>query len=226
MIYICKYISLWYNVIARKNFLYIGGNMRKKLVRNLIVIVSVLIIGGIIGLIYKKHSIDKRYEVIRTEIEKEAIRYLKISHPHCSTGSSSFAINENTLLVQLAMDKNKLLDVDGKSYCKVRVEVICVAENELDTDVYIKCKDYEDKNYSNWEERHLFVGTILEINDNSIVVEPVEGSYERKSSDKIIIEKITTDDYVIGDKIKITYNGLINESYPVQINATEIELIK
>ena len=36
---------------------------------------------------------------------------------------------------------------------KTRIKVKCVANNELDTDVYIKCKDYEDENYSNWEER-------------------------------------------------------------------------
>ena len=50
------------------------------------------------------------------------------------------------------MDKDLLLDVDGKSYCKVRVEVKCVAKNEFAWDTYLKCNDYEDENYGNWEE--------------------------------------------------------------------------
>ena len=199
--------------------------MKKKLIIVGVLIV-ILAIGIVTSLSYKKYSNNKRYKTIKMEIEEEAKRYLKVSHPYCTPGSGSFTIKEDALLVQWAMDKKKLLDVDGKSYCKVRVEVICAAENELDTDVYIKCNDYVDENYSNWEERHLFIGTILEVNDNSIIVEPIEGSYERKSSDKIIIKRITNQNYVIGNKIKITYDGTINESYPAQITANEIELIK
>ena len=127
--------------------------MKKKIIIALIIVAIVLSVGIVAGLSYKKYSNNKRYETIKTEIEEEAKSYLKVSHPYCTPGSASFTMNEDTLLVQWAMDKKKLLDVDGKSYCKVRVEVVCIAENELDTDVYIKCKDYEDENYSNWEER-------------------------------------------------------------------------
>ena len=35
----------------------------------------------------------------------------------------------------------------------------------------------------------------------------------------------TNDFYVVGNKIKITYNGTIMESYPAQIVATEIKLV-
>ena len=199
--------------------------MKKKLII-VAVFVIILVIGIIAGLNYKKYSNNKRYETIKMEIEEETKRYLKVSHPYCTPGSASFTINENALLVQWAMDKKKLLDIDGKSYCKTRIEVTCVATNELDTEVYIKCKDYEDINYSNWEERHIFMGTILEVNKNSIIVEPSAASHERKSSDKIIIKRVNTDNYKIGDKLKITYDGLIEESYPAQISATEIELIK
>ena len=79
------------------------------------------------------------------------------------------------------------------------------------------------------EEQHEFIGTIIEATDNSIVVEPNAGTNERKSSDKISM-KITrptsgvNDFYVKGNKVKITYNGVIMESYPAQIVATKIEL--
>ena len=126
--------------------------MKKKLII-VAVFVIILVIGIIAGLNYKKYSNNKRYETIKMEIEEEAKRYLKVSHPYCTPGSASFTMNEDTLLVQWAMDKKILLDVDGKSYCKTIIEVTCVANDELDVDVYIKCKDYEDKNYNNWEER-------------------------------------------------------------------------
>lgn len=79
------------------------------------------------------------------------------------------------------------------------------------------------------EEQHEFIATIIEATDNSIVVEPEAGTNERKSSDKIsmgITRPIngTNDFYVKGNKVKITYNGVIMESYPAQIVATKIEL--
>lgn len=78
-------------------------------------------------------------------------------------------------------------------------------------------------------EQHEFVGTIIEASDNSIVVKPDEGTNERNSSDKITMKITrptngTNDFYVVGNKIKITYNGIIMESYPAQIVATRIEL--
>ena len=78
-------------------------------------------------------------------------------------------------------------------------------------------------------EQHEFVGTIIEASDSSIIVKPDEGTNERKSSDKISMKITrptngTNDFYVVGNKIKITYNGVIMESYPAQIVATRIEL--
>ena len=73
--------------------------------------------------------------------------------------------------------------------------------------------------------------TIIGVYNNSILVEPEEGSNERRSSDKISMN-ITrptngiNDFYVVGNKVKITYNGMIMESYPAQIIATKIELAK
>ena len=80
------------------------------------------------------------------------------------------------------------------------------------------------------EEQHEFIATVIEATDNSIVVDPDAGTNERKSSDKISM-KITrptsgvNDFYVKGNKVKITYNGVIMESYPAQIIATKIELV-
>lgn len=80
------------------------------------------------------------------------------------------------------------------------------------------------------EGQYEFIGTIIEARENTIVVEPKEGSNERKSSDKISmgITRPTSgvnDFYVVGNKVKITYNGVIMESYPAQIDATNVELV-
>ena len=52
---------------------------------------------------------------------------------------------------------------------------------------------------------------------------------EIKSSDKISVNITrptngTNDFYVIGNKVKITYNGEIMETYPAQIIASKVEL--
>ena len=81
------------------------------------------------------------------------------------------------------------------------------------------------------EEQYEFVATIIGAYDSSILVEPEEGTNERKSSDKISMNinrptNGTNDFYVVGNKVRITYNGVIMESYPAQIVATKIELAK
>ena len=92
--------------------------------------------------------------------------------------------------------------------------------------------DSNDEDYKKLEEeQYEFVGTIIGAYDRSILVEPDEGTNERKSSDKISmgITRPTSginDFYVVGNKVKITYNGMIMESYPAQIIATKIELVK
>ena len=90
-----------------------------------------------------------------------------------------------------------------------------------EVDVYV---DVTDK-----KEQHQFVATVIEKSDNYFVVEPEEGSNERKSSDKIsftINKSINNDFLVVGSKIKIIYDGVILETYPAQITVNEIELLK
>ena len=91
--------------------------------------------------------------------------------------------------------------------------------------------DSSDEEYKELvEEQFEFIATIIGAYDSSILVEPEEGTNERKSSDKIsmVIKRPTdgtNDFYVVGNKVKITYNGVIMESYPAQIIATKVELI-
>lgn len=92
--------------------------------------------------------------------------------------------------------------------------------------------DSIDEDYKKLEEeQYEFVATIIGVYGSLVLVEPEEGTNERKASDKISMS-ITrptngpNDFYVKGNKLKITYNGIIMESYPAQIVATKIELVK
>lgn len=82
-------------------------------------------------------------------------------------------------------------------------------------------------------EKVTFNANVLENNGNSILVNPEEGSSELNSSDKIVVrvpvDNATLKDlseFTEGSKVKITYDGMIMESYPAQINAFDIELVK
>lgn len=68
-----------------------------------------------------------------------------------------------------------------------------------------------------------FNASVLEVYENSVLVEPFEGSDELKSADQIDVntEVISTHEVPemeAGTTIRIVYNGDIAESYPAQIN--------
>ncbi|MGN1311324.1 MAG: DUF4362 domain-containing protein [Clostridia bacterium] len=76
------------------------------------------------------------------------------------------------------------------------------------------------------ETKYCFYATVIESKEKYILVEPLEGSQELKSSDKISINLGENNDeiYPVGTIVTITYDGMIMESYPAQINASKIEV--
>lgn len=71
-----------------------------------------------------------------------------------------------------------------------------------------------------------FNGTVVEVGKTYIIVEPDEESNEKKSSDKISIgTNEWNSEFIVGNRVKIIYDGTIMESYPAQIDAIDIELI-
>ena len=72
------------------------------------------------------------------------------------------------------------------------------------------------------KEEHTFTATVIEINGDSVMVQPVEGEDELNSSDKIIFSVKDFDDIgaEVGSVVQVTYTGEIMESYPAQIVAT------
>ena len=83
---------------------------------------------------------------------------------------------------------------------------------------------------SNGDEKIIFQATILEIRDNYYLVEPVEGSTELNSADRITVpmeNMNSSPEPEVGDILEIEYDGSIAESDPAQItNVYSISVVK
>lgn len=84
-------------------------------------------------------------------------------------------------------------------------------------DALWKLEGVDEKAYAVNEES--FEATILEVGETGVTVKPLEGEWERKSSDKITFSTQLLDDIGVepGDIVEIIYNGTVRESYPAQI---------
>ena len=137
------------------------------------VILSILIIFLIFGCNKEKEinkeENNKRYNEIKESIKKAVEWQISAQYPSCtnkgiysdelnvSSGkheNSSFLINNG----YIKMDE--LLDVDNKSYCDTYVVIKSEYQDEYDHQnncniyykFFLKCKDYEEKGYMNWEK--------------------------------------------------------------------------
>lgn len=86
-------------------------------------------------------------------------------------------------------------------------------------------REYEEKMT---QVEYLFCGTITKIEENLFLVKPDENEEIRKSADLIMVQKLKIDNNVkfeIGERIKVTYDGNVLETYPAQINTIKYEEI-
>ena len=92
--------------------------------------------------------------------------------------------------------------------------------------------DYSEPSGQIAKEKYYFHAIVVEVYDRSIMVTPVEGATEGNSSGLISVSlTLKSGDVVegieVGDKVRITYNGQIMESYPAQIaGAFEIVVVE
>ena len=78
---------------------------------------------------------------------------------------------------------------------------------------------------NNSDDIHTFVGTVTECEEKTMIVRPNENEEEYKFSNKFRIEYVSGfNSCKVGDKVTITYKGMINESYPAQVGTTNIEI--
>lgn len=85
--------------------------------------------------------------------------------------------------------------------------------------VFVACKQEKEEA----KEEAYFHAIILEIQEQSILVQPLEGEEELQSADLISVSKNVKSeeevpDLKIGDQVKVVYDGRIAESYPAQIH--------
>ena len=110
-------------------------------------------------------------------------------------------------------------------------------QNEFMENVFSSCCGSEYVKYINENKLiefkksiDIFDGQIIEAKDNSITVKVLKNSKSFKKDDKVTM-KITrptsgvNDIYVVGNKVRITFNGMVETSNPAQIGASKIELI-
>ena len=79
------------------------------------------------------------------------------------------------------------------------------------------CEARSSKDFDKPNDLYTFEATILEIHDSYFLVEPSADSHEANSSDKIQVSTQNADPSVrwqVGDSVRITYNGQIQELYP------------
>ena len=83
-------------------------------------------------------------------------------------------------------------------------------------------------NITNEQNLYSFCGTITKVENNLFFVRPDENEEIRKSADLVMVGKLQIDTnvkFVIGERVKITYDGDIMETYPLQIKAIKYENI-
>ncbi len=145
--------------------------MKKK--KTILLVILVIMICLAIGYVsYKKYKVNQeikrreRYNEIREDVKSAVEWNLKATHPGCliskrfnKTTSTINFFNSSILINNGYIKKDQLLDIDNESYCDVYVKINQFLENSLDYQhncelyykIYLKCNDYEEKGYINWE---------------------------------------------------------------------------
>lgn len=129
--------------------------MKKKIIIT-IFLIFFIIIGCILFVNIKNHVVEKqnkkRYEEIRKNIDTELKRYMYVIAPKCYPENGTHLLTHRDLVYKGGMDKEKLLDIDEKSYCKAYIKTRCVEVGKWNWNIYISCKDYTDKGYIDWDK--------------------------------------------------------------------------
>ena len=112
-----------------------------------------------------------------------------------------------------------------KGLSLILVGLLCFSLTACNSSIKPENTRPDNQKYGDVEEidTRYFEAKIIELYDNSVLVEPLEGFDELSSADRIIVSMNDTNlefNLIVGDTIGITYNGVIAESYPAQINDT------
>lgn len=129
--------------------------MKKKFFIILGLIILIVLVSFSLYIKHNKKIQEKnnlRYEEIKENVKAEVIRYANIVHPICKDNDAEIIITHKTLVLNGGFDKEKLLDVDNESYCSVYALSGCDVNEEHYYKSYIKCNNYEEKGFIQWDE--------------------------------------------------------------------------
>lgn len=72
-----------------------------------------------------------------------------------------------------------------------------------------------------------FEAEVLEVREGVLLVEPVEGSFERRSADQITVANMASSEPQVGDIVEVTYDGYIMETYPASLGEVfEVKVVE
>jgi len=71
-----------------------------------------------------------------------------------------------------------------------------------------------------------FVGSVSEVNGRTIVVTPDDGQDIKTNGNKISVSLDRDHNFVVGDKVRVTYDGNITGTNPATVNATSVEEVQ
>ncbi|MGG7177387.1 hypothetical protein ACQPU1_07350 [Clostridium paraputrificum] len=199
------------------------SNKMKGIIAGVVVLLCVLLIG-----FYIKYSNNNEL--------KEGISYRKVTEAsmfkegevvYFDSGNDEYErvfkileIKRNTKVEEGYLAKNamKIESINSKDITWIDVdEELRKSLAEYGTPYFVKVSDS-----SNEKGQEFFNAVVLEVQENYLLVEPIEGEDELKSSDRIkvtkdIVSKAGVPDVKVGDEIRIVYNGEIMESYPARL---------
>lgn len=114
------------------------------------------------------------------------------------------------------------------SFYNINEYIVVLNYGLVDNDAREVIEFIKTINIINNQKEYSFCGTIIQVEENLFFVEPDENEEIRKSADKVMVGKLNIDTNVrfeIGERVKITYDGDVMETYPVQIKAIKYENI-
>ena len=160
---------------------------------------------------------EDKYEISLEEIYDHINNYfLKVNVD--KSNMAHWGIFENKIVVgmlDISLEKQEEFINNVFSSCCGSKYIEYIMDNEIIK--FVQSKD-------------VFDAKIIDAGDNYIVVEVLKNSKSFKKNDKVRVTIVrptsgVNDFYVVGNNVRITFNGMVETSNPAQIGANKIELI-
>ena len=183
------------------------------------------------------------------ELVSKNVITLKISNPTFEESGNKFKLSEEdsdtlkTIISNLKW-KNETCDgiseysfeLDGNQYgielYDGKIHIVDFGKEEREAIItgeeYMKLKQIIATFPRDAQEQSVysFIAKVVESNEKTIIVEPLEDELIRKSADKISIGIGNTDAlYAVGSYVYVEYDGDVMESYPAQVRASKIQAL-